>query len=169
MQKRLALGALVGSLWAALTPWIPLAQAGSPAGHMMTGMGNAATPAMGTDGGSQVFGVTLSESIYYWHIVPGIAGIVVAMCLLLATSATLRRISAVSLIAIGLWVALGPWVLPSFGLGESMTMGLTVGSLLRHAAPGALILVAAIAGLRTLARSTPAAAGASAVVSAGSR
>lgn len=150
--------ALVGAIWALIAPWLPLDQAAA-AGHMtgMTGMGAAAGSMVAPTDGTTLFGVVLTPSIYFWHIVPGVIGIVAATWLLVAGSTTLRRMSATGLLAVGVWVAFGPWVLPALGLGDTMTMGLTTGSLVRHAGPGLLIVLAAIGCLRTLPRAAAAA------------
>lgn len=150
MHKLLVIGALLGSVWALVGPWLPVDPAVAAAGHMMSGQ--AAGGGMMDAGAPQLFGTTVTTSTYFWHFVPGIIGIALAVVLLAASSRSVRRLSAVGLIAAGVWVTFGPWVLPSFGMGDPMTMGLTFGTLVRHAGPGLLILLAAIGSLLTLPR-----------------
>lgn len=141
MHKVLAPGlALVGGVWALIGPWLfrSPATAGSGMSHMGTMSG------MASSSDSTFLGVGLSASVYYWHIVPGVLAIILALALGLATMSPLKRVAAAMLAILAAWTLAGPWVLPLIGLGSAMTMGLDGGTVVRHVLPGGILLVAAI-------------------------
>lgn len=141
MRTGLAPGlALIGGAWALVGPWLFRWPATTSSGmsHMGAMSGTTSSP------DASFLGVALGASVYYWHIVPGVLAIILALALGLATMPTLKRVAAAMLAIVAIWTLAGPWVLPLIGLGSTMTMGLGPGTLVRHVVPGGILLVAAI-------------------------
>lgn len=137
MRKGIPILTLLAGIWTAASPWIfPTSSAtgGMSGGHMM--MGNMAQSTPGT---------TITASTYYWHLVPGALAIVISLALLFTASRGLTALLAGALLVVAIWTAAGPWFLPQMGFGDSMNMGLTKGSALRHILPGAVMALGAIA------------------------
>ncbi|MEP6476437.1 MAG: hypothetical protein ABJC60_04110 [Actinomycetota bacterium] len=126
MRKIVPSVGVAAGIWTLASPWL---YRGSPMGGMMH------TSAA----------VVVNSSTYYWHIVPGAFAILLSVLLLLrGMLAVTRWISGALLIVAG-WTTLGPWVLPRFGLGDMMNMGLTFGSVVRHVIPGVVLAACAVA------------------------
>lgn len=136
MHNRLiSLAVLVSGAWAVAGAWLLSSSgtgAGTMSGHMM---------------GSHVAPPT-ATSAFLWHVLPGAAAVVLGIGMLLLRGRSAMRVLAVLLLGVGLWIGLGPWILPSFGLGDGMQMGLTLGSFLRHVLPGAVVLALGMVALR---------------------
>ncbi|MBA3802984.1 MAG: hypothetical protein H0X22_08780 [Acidimicrobiia bacterium] len=129
-----ALAALAAGVWTLVSPWVY--RSSSMSGGQVTMSGHAMNDSKS---------VVISSSTYYWHIVPGALAIILSIILLVAGRLVIERSMAAALFAVGVWTLVGPWVLPSLGMGHSMNMGVTTGSFLRHILPGAVLIAAAIA------------------------
>lgn len=146
MRKVVPLIVMATGAWVLAAPWLyQTSSMGS--GRMMGGM---------THSGS---GVVVDSSTYYWHIVPGVLAIALAVALLLSGTLALTRWVAGALLFVAVWIAVGPWVLPRFGLGNTMNMGLSFASSVRHIVPGVVLAACAAAAYFMLpagvARETP--------------
>ncbi len=132
MRVSAAFGAVAG-VWLVAAPWLNLDL--RPAGqmnHMMS------TPS------------PLAASVLTWHLIPGVLTIAAALVVFFARGSGARKWLGFALIALGLWAAAGPWILPQFGLG-GMTMGLSPASFLRHIVPGTVLALCGTAVVFTVA------------------
>lgn len=132
IQRLFALLGLVAGIWLATSPWIGTA----PAANSMGGMNGMAHTA-------QAATTVISASSYYWHVVPGALAVLVSLAILIRGSAV-ARLGALALGVLAIWSAVGPWVLPRFGMGDMMMMGLSAGTFVRHVLPGMALVVAAV-------------------------
>lgn len=133
MRVSAVFGAIAG-VWLVAAPWLNLDL--RPAGqmnHMMS------TPS------------PLDASVLTWHLIPGVLTITAALVVVFFSRGSgARRWLGLALIALGLWAAAGPWILPQFGLG-GMTMGLSPASFLRHIVPGTVLALCGTAVMFTVA------------------
>ena len=146
MRKGIPILTLLAGIWAAGSPW--MFPGSSSKGGMM--MGHMA----------QTSGTTITASTYYWHLVPGAIAIAISLALLFTLSRGTTALLAGALLLVALWTAAGPWFLPQMGLGDSMNMGVTAGSALRHIVPGAVMALGALIlfGMLPASRRAPASA-----------
>ena len=138
MRRILGVIALGAGLWMAIGPWVVRASSSTSqvSGHMM-GM---------KDQMQSTSQPIITASTYYWHLVPGGLAVLLAIGVVLFSGGSLLRWLAVALFVVGIWSAIGPWVLPRFGLGDMMTMGLTTSSFFLHVVGGG-VLIACSAGI----------------------
>ncbi len=133
MRKGIPILTLLAGIWTVVSPWIfPASSSSGMSGGMM--MGHMA----------QTSGTTITASTYYWHFVPGAIAIAISLALLFTVSRGITALLAGALLLVALWTAAGPWFLPQMGLGDSMNMGVTGSSALRHIVPGAVMALGAL-------------------------